>query len=138
MGNNHSEVLDVEYLYRDDGTIEAEWTVLNGVRHGNMRIYYKSGNLRSIIQYKHGIQHGTQTYYRDSIIHKITSKCIYVNGRKHGVETFYNEDGKLIEYDFYDRGNVRSGNRLLYPDVEEFSNSDKLGIWYYRFKRRIF
>lgn len=137
MGNKQPEFLDTEYFYRDDGSIEAEWPVLDGLRHGNMRVYYKSGNLRSIVQYVHGIKHGKETGYLDNIIHKVEYKCTYVNGRKHGVETFYGPDGNLIEYNFYIHGIIRSGSKL--PDGHhEFSKADKFDIWCHKLKCKIF
>lgn len=136
MGNGQSEFLDTEYFYRDDGTIEAEWTVLDGVRHGYMRVYYKSGNLRERIQYVRGIQHGVVTGYFDGVIHRIQSKCTYVNGRKHGVESIYDLQGNMIEYQFYDRGNMRRLDSI-WNGHPNWTLSDKLDIWWHEVKCRI-
>lgn len=137
MGNSHSEVLDVEHFYRDDGSIEAEWPVLNGDRHGNMRIYYKSGNLRSIVPYVGGIKHGIEREYYDWIVHKLLMKCSYVNGVKHGIEYRYDVEGKLIEYRCYFHGDLQSLH-VLRPDQASFGVMDRLEIRYHKIKCKIF
>lgn len=84
--------------------------------------YFKSGVVKSRIEYKdgtrtptaEGIKNGIEKVYYES--GELAYEVKNVNGKRDGVLTWYDRDGNVLEILHYKNGMRHGINRLYYPD----------------------
>ena len=87
-----------EYLYEtvndiDDYGDKRSVQVINGVRHGILRRWYKSGKLWRENMYKNGIKHGmSRGLYKSG---KLEYEFMYKHGIKHGLSRVWWKSGDI-------------------------------------------
>ena len=118
--------LIVTYLYETVGEsniagCKTVYTVINGVKHGLSREWYKSGRLMHERMYADGDYHGLSRYWYES--GERWFEYMYKNGEIHGITRGWYESGKL-KYEFMYKDGERHGlarywhksGRLIYED----------------------
>lgn len=94
-----------EVYYFPNGSVNQEYFVQNGKRHGRALSYFENGVIQSEGQYEMGTPHGPFTYYYPNGNKKIEGQ--FKNGKKFDRLFFYREDGSLSSIEYYnDSGQV--------------------------------
>jgi len=85
--------------YYSDGTIQSEYTIINGEINGKLKTFYPSGKIEYEVNIKNGLREGTEKlYYENGNLH-FTGVC--KNDKEQGWYYYYDENQKLdsiIEY----------------------------------------
>ncbi len=145
-----SIVKDGQYktYYADSSTIKFEGTVSSNQLNGLWRTYYKSGNLRSSVNYKDGKADGKAYFYYDDGKQTKKSEVLfeqdvvvdlyqeffengtqkttlnYKNGKLHGDAEFYYKNGKLKIKGKYKKG-YKKGKWRYYDETGNVYNKEK-------------
>lgn len=106
-----------------NGLLFSETFYSNGKTNGEQKIYFDSGKVRLIINYKDGEQHGDEIEYWEADSAKIKMKRSYKNGQFHGDEIEYFENGKIFSKKTYKDGKLH-GESVLYYDNGEIWTKD--------------
>lgn len=88
---------DVVRHYYDNGTLEDEYQVKNGIKDGFARIYFEDGTLKQDGHYKNDLRDGWHVLYYS--IGKINQKTLYTNenGKEVATRTLkFNQKGDLV------------------------------------------
>ena len=103
--------------YRSDGSLRAEVTFRDSIRHGLARNYYPNGKVQMEMTYQHGVRHGEAIrYYENGDIYQITP---FVDGKRHGIQRrFYENNVLLAEIPFENDEQVEG--------LKEYSRSGRL------------
>ena len=122
--------------YYNSGKIQNKGTLLNGKLNGELIVYFKNGNKKSVFNYKDGILHGDWTeYYPNGAL---MNSRIYANGKiiKHGKQYFVNgqieseiKPKKATLYDtafsYYSTGQVKQMKLVKkHPPVQDNKTND--------------
>lgn len=136
----------------NDGLVESEGKLQNGLYEGEWKNYFTNGNLKSVYKFEKGKQNGKQylyysngelkeefnckegilngmavIYYSNGIIQKTGN---LLNGEHDGEIIYYYANGKLQSKSFFDKG-VQAGRIIQYNpkgDIKQeefFSNEGK-------------
>lgn len=109
--------------YYENGKVDAEYSVKNGIQNGMTKLYYKTGELDSEIPFVNGLEQGlAKTYYKNGNVDtemyyekgspegiarwyyetgELEAEFNYVNGNRHGVVNYYDKKGKVESQEFY-------------------------------------
>ena len=92
---------NLDVLNNDWGKVEFSKDYLNGHLHGNEKVFYQSGRLKSLGHFNKGVLTGTvELYYEDG---SIQARVNFNNGIKQGRAISYYPDGsKQLEQLFVD------------------------------------
>lgn len=88
-GNPFSGVLP---KYNEDGSKIAEYSYINGRRHGEAVVYYNNGVLKEMGNYQYNERHGKWRVWDEKGNLKTTGN--YKEGKQHGHWYFYYPNGK--------------------------------------------
>lgn len=103
----------VERTYHPDGTLELEYSMKNGVLHGQYTLYYTNGRKEITVNYIDGLANGLYAafYYKGTK----KEETQYKNGKKEGASFLYDEFGNIHKEMFY-------VNDTLHGDYIEYYN----------------
>lgn len=109
--------------YYENGKVDAEYSVENGIQNGMTKLYYKTGELDSEIPFVDGLEQGiAKTYYKNGNVDtemyyekgspegiakwyyetgELEAEFPYVAGNRHGVANYYDKKGKIVNQEFY-------------------------------------
>ena len=122
--------------YYNSGKIQNKGTLLNGKLNGELIVYFKNGNKKSVFNYKDGILHGDWIeYYPNGAL---MNSRIYADGKivKHGKQYFVNgqieseiKPKKATLYDtafsYYSTGQVKQMKLVKkHPSVQDKKTND--------------
>jgi hypothetical protein len=109
--------IEIRRTYRKDGTLLAEVTYRDSIRHGLASNYYPNGRVQIEIEYVDGNKHGeSRQYYQNGELFQVTP---YVNGKMHGLRRQYYEGGNL-------RAEINFDNNIQLPGLREYSKDGNL------------
>jgi len=102
--------------YYNNGSIEDEGNLLNGILNGDLIIYRKNGIKKTVAHYKDGKLHGSRSeYYPNGAVNNITT---YINGKWTRFQKDYFINGEL-------RYELRQKRKTLYDtSVYYYSNGN--------------
>ena len=105
---------NLDVLNNDWGKVEFSKDYLNGHLHGNEKVFYQSGRLKSLGHFNKGVLTGTvELYYEDG---SIQARVNFNNGIKQGRAISYYPDGnKQLEQLFID-GKLDGLHRTWYEN----------------------
>ena len=105
---------NLDVLNNDWGKVEFSKDYLNGHLHGNEKVFYQSGRLKSLGHFNKGVLTGTvELYYEDG---SIQARVNFNNGIKQGRAISYYPDGnKQLEQLFID-GKLDGLHRTWYKN----------------------
>ena len=102
--------------YHNEGGIETEGTMADGMREGEWTQYYVNGKPRSIKHYKNNQIHGAvKLYYQTG---GLMAEGDYVEGYEEGPWKVYLEDGRLSRECRLDHGEEKHCNIYIKQDAE--------------------
>lgn len=84
----------------------------NGLQHGKTTVFYESGNIAAVADYKYGKKHGYAYYY--DILGKVRVRELYESNLL-VTRIRYDKDGKFTEEERVDRKFY--GNGVLWEEV---------------------
>lgn len=122
-------------IYKDDYLIAEGIIDRSGIRNGNWKTYYLSGEIRSEGKYKSGNKFGKWVYYY-STAKKEQEGYFDKNGKYTGKWFWYYENGNLLRSEEYLRG-IEDGMLIEYKidsaiiTKGEFIDGKREGEWYY-------
>lgn len=144
---NHKKL---ECYYNQNGELQGAWIsfagflvqepdvigkYINGKEDSTWTYYYDGGRLKSILNFKLGLQNGVAIEYFENGQKK--SECNNLNGNKNGKEQKWLENGILIYSAYYKNDNLNGIEYSYYPNgkIEKegnYLNGIKKGkfIWY--------
>jgi hypothetical protein len=80
--------------YRPDGSLLAEVTFRDSIRHGPARNYYPNGRVQLELTYEHGVRQGEAIrYYENGDVYQVTP---FVDGKRHGIQRRFYENNLLM------------------------------------------
>ena len=92
----------------ENGNPHIQMILVNGLKDGEVQIYFESGQLNEVRSYSMNLMHGTWTTYNESGIK--VGEANYQYDKKHGPWYIWNDQGKLI-YEL------------------EYTEGEKTGVW---------
>lgn len=96
-----------------DGTIKAEYSLVNGKLNGNFKTYYENGNLKKTGNYINGVESGLFKEFDE--YGNLEAEYSMTNGELNGsLKTFYS-NGKLKKSGYYLKGKEH-GNFIEYDE----------------------
>ncbi|WP_317897130.1 toxin-antitoxin system YwqK family antitoxin [Aurantibacillus circumpalustris] len=98
--------------FDENGNITYEYTLRNNVIHGNAKVYYSSGQVKSNTNFLNGNKHGHSIEYDEN--GDIISEFNYINGEKNGLYKIF-ENNKIVLEGFLKNG-IKSGAFKTYDD----------------------
>ena len=110
------------YYHKDGETIMSEENYVDGELNGEVKTFYKSGEITEILYYSKGKLHGNAKRY--DIKGPLVSDLTYENGKLHGLAKYFDIDGKLMytgnyendvktgEWEYYENGEQKNVNKL--------------------------
>lgn len=100
--------LNGQMIKYHNGIALKRYPMKEGKLHGQGKIYYKNGRLKTVLNYKNGILNGLVMEFdkRGNIIEKVP----YVNGKKEGIATYFNE--KNISKFIYENDKIQGKARI--------------------------
>ena len=122
--------------YYNSGKIQNKGTLLNGKLNGELTVYFKNGNKKSVSNYKDGILHGNWSgYYPNGVL---MNSDIYADGKviKYGTKYFVTgqieseiKRKKATQYDtafsYYSTGKVKQMKLIKkHPSVQDKKTND--------------
>ena len=121
-----------KYRYYDNGQIRTVIPYKGGKQHGAKKSYYENGQLVSEISYANGKKHGVgKSYYENGRLHY---EIPYVNDEIHGIEKEYDENGQLHYETTYVNGK-KHGVQKVYDkngklqEERTYINDERQGSW---------
>ena len=124
----------------ENGILEKEGTMKNGLPDGPTTEYFKSGRIKSTYNYKNGKRNGPYNHFKsyENGEYYLKEKANYFNGNWEGEYFQYNRDGEIIESGYYKNGNkdslwktfekTSSGDYIL-TSTGFYSEDQRSGIW---------
>lgn len=111
----------VEREYYESGKLKIEWEIADGSKNGVYKEYYQSGRLKKIQHWNNGQLHGkatdydpdgtiAQIFYYDRGQREGKAEIFYSTGEK--LENQYYKDGKMIDYERFEKNGKRSKEML--------------------------
>ena len=94
------------------GKKTTQW--INGQKHGAYREYYKNGQLKEELHYKHGKQDGLSTHWHENGNKSWT--CNWVNQKPFGKCTSWHRNGKLWSIKYIDENMHKTGIETEYDE----------------------
>lgn len=89
----------IQLVYLEDGRLADSGMIVNGKLEGQRKIYEAEEKKIYITNYANGIESGaTSCFYESGILYY---QGQIFNGNEIGSYYFYEEDGSLLEYDYY-------------------------------------
>ena len=84
----HDAIYSGKYIdYYNSGKIQNEGTLLYGRLNGQLIVYFKNGNKKSVVDYKDAVVHGTWTnYYKNGMVMSIQQ---YTEGKMKTYKTYF-------------------------------------------------
>ena len=118
-----------------DGKPQLEFSVYrdeNGTmrRHGDLKEWYRNGNLKKKQHYRRGFRDGVLEEYSEHGLP--THKATYKDGQRHGVDVQYDENGEPACVAEYSDGKLHGTRQVFYPGGKRsvtFYEDGKEGIW---------
>ena len=105
---------NLEVLNNDWGKVEFSKDYVDGHLHGNEKVFYQSGNLKSIGHFTKGILDGVVTgYYKDGSVQVVGH---FSNGIKDGGVLYYYPNGSKQVEMFYDNGKLQGAVKTWYEN----------------------
>jgi antitoxin component YwqK of YwqJK toxin-antitoxin module len=93
--------MNLQTTYYDDKiTVKEVYCMMNDIKHGEFRGFYKDGKLKKLGYYNNGAMHGKYTEYYNGepdINGSIKMICNYNKGLKQGYEKIYYEDEDVFK-----------------------------------------
>ncbi len=121
------EDFQIEKQYQN-GKLQAEFTVVNGIREGLGKCYYSNGKLSSTCNYINGVKQGEeQKFYFDGKLYRTRE---FVKGELDGIEKRYHTNGQLMTEQTYKDG-------MPGTDLKEYSPYGKLLSNYPEFEYKV-
>ena len=106
-------VLHGEYKdYYDNGQLWEHSHYKNGVQHGECKLYHDNGQLRVYEHYENGELHGEYKEWYDNGQLKVEEN--FVSGQLHGKYLSYDESGKLIHKYYYTKGILNNFRTFIF------------------------
>jgi antitoxin component YwqK of YwqJK toxin-antitoxin module len=148
----------LKQIFDDNGNLESEYTLKDGVANGSTHAYYPNGKLKITFNYIDGKKQGISREYEEN--GDLTAEYNYLNGepngnfkiyennklkligsllngKRNGQFKVYNEEGRIYkEYDI--KSDLPEGNyveyyydegKLLYKVKGFYLNNEKTGKW---------
>jgi hypothetical protein len=105
--------------YYNDGKLQNKGVLLNGNIDGELRVYYKTGIIKSVTHYKEGIRHGLwMDYYQNGAFMRVdefvdgkanrNGKLYFINGQLGQELRPKKETGYDTSITYYSNGKIRS------------------------------
>jgi antitoxin component YwqK of YwqJK toxin-antitoxin module len=111
-----------QFFSEYDGILLSEEKYIGGVKNGISKIYFPSGSISEIINWKDDLKDGPwETYYTDG---KLKMKGAFRNGDKEGPFVFYYNSGKVMIAGDYLEGH-QHGTWNYYSDKGEIVKTEK-------------
>jgi uncharacterized protein len=86
------------YEVHDNGNLKEEIEMVNGLKHGDGKLFYENGQLNIDRNFKDDQQHGKFIkYYEDG---KLQVESEWDNGEQRGIQKSYSEDGSMNTLDY--------------------------------------
>lgn len=118
---------NIEKQYHD-GKLQAEFTVIDGVRQGIGRCYYENGKISTTCNYIDGLKEGMERkFYFDGELYRTRE---FVKGIFTGTEKRFYENGNLMTVQNYK-------NAMPSIGLQEYTNTGKLVTDYPELKHKI-
>lgn len=122
--------------YYFDGTVKAEYTLINGKINGTLKVYNENGTIKRTGNYTNDLENGLFKEYDES--GNLDAEYIMLNGKKNGVLKIY-EDGKL-SYSNTFKDDSKNGQHIEYyyndetgklqlKQIGDYLNDEKNGTW---------
>lgn len=102
--------------------------IVNGVPHGESKLYYPNGSLFAIGSYSYGLQNGKYVEYYPT--GKILSTSFYEHGHKKGISKAFHENGNLKEQcehknNYSETCSIYDENKLLKVQLKVVNNKEE-------------
>lgn len=129
----------IKKTYYRDGTLYVEVRFLDNDEwkyEGEAKLYYQTGEILGIEQFKKGVLNGKSVYYYKN--GKIQRKRFYKDGTLEGEDINYYENGNVAEKIFYKNGSLRNGRRITYYEngnIRTESFHDEQGLYHGEMKK---
>lgn len=78
----------------DNGEPRIEMNLLNGLKEGEVKVYFETGELNEIRFYKNNVMDGTWLTYNENKVK--VAEAHYRNGKKDGKWYIWDDNGKVI------------------------------------------
>ncbi len=122
--------------YYEDSILKFEGSIINGLPEGLWRTYYKSGNIKSAINFKNGSVDGIVIFYYDDEQQSISAKARFRKNKMVGVYREYYRNGVRKLQLEYDDGVADGIIEFYYPNgvlkiQGSYKNGLKHGKWHY-------
>lgn len=127
---NEGEWTHYKYYDLENEMIETETQMLDKVKHGVYKEYFRDGRVEIEGEYANGKQNGTwKKYNKDNIMYQLKS---YKNGKKHGKFESYSFDGTLKETKTYKDGGQEGEHKTYFntgklESITNYENGKKNG-----------
>ena len=87
-------------FFDDEVTLKAEYSIINGELHGQVKKYHRNGSLASVYNYHMGFKHGAfQEFDKDGTL---AATGMYNMGEKSGVWDIFDENGRTMSSEYID------------------------------------
>ncbi len=103
-----------EKEYYEDGNILKEGPLTNNQRSGKWKIYYRSGQIRNLVNYDNGVLNDTIIGYNENGTLKF--RGIFKSGEKTGTWLIYDDNGKFLENRVYMKPGEKRMDTLYMPE----------------------
>lgn len=129
----------IKKTYYRDGALYVEVRFLDNDEwkyEGEAKLYYQTGEILGIEQFKKGVLNGKSVYYYKN--GKIQRKRFYKDGTLEGEDINYYENGNVAEKIFYKNGSLRNGRRITYYEngnIRTESFHDEQGLYHGEMKK---
>ena len=129
--------MSIERTYYENGVLESEVFINNGVMEGQYKSYYNEDIIKPKLfcNYVNGVKHGEEIEYYDN--NQIAHTCNYVNGDLHGILKRYYSNGNLeceenYEYNYREGASCYYNKNSLLDEVINYIN-DSMDGYYYKY-----
>jgi YD repeat-containing protein len=89
--------------YHDNYNLKLEMNLVEGMKNGEVKIYFEDGTLNEIRSYKNNLMHGIWVTY--NLQGKKIAEARYADGKKEGTWQIWDENGVLRTLMVYSNGN---------------------------------
>ena len=107
------QVAVYEKEYYEDGNILKEGPIENNKRNGKWKIYYRSGQVRNIVNYDNGVLNDTIIGYNEN--GSLKFRGIFKDGQKTGTWLIYDENGNFLRNQVYMKPGEKRMDTLYMP-----------------------
>lgn len=120
-----------EKIFYSSGRIRQITQYKNNLIHGVIKVYYENGILQQQTNYKDGLRNGDSRYYYDS--GKLKQEVIYIDDKINGIVKSYYENGCIEQIAFYKNSKLEGKVTRYFlnqkvESISRYKNDKKDGV----------